>query len=78
MRKVMGPIYVVKQFERGIVEFFGKYKRFVGPGLHIQIPIVEFTRRRFLEKGHISARRIFCELAERLCHYGQIESNGIC
>lgn len=46
MRRIIGPIYVVKQFERGIVERFGKYKRFVGPGLHFQIPIVEFTRIR--------------------------------
>ena len=46
MRRVIGPIYVVKQFERGIVEFFGRYKRFAGPGLHIQIPLVEFTRIR--------------------------------
>jgi regulator of protease activity HflC (stomatin/prohibitin superfamily) len=38
IRRVIGPIHVVKQFERGIVEFFGKYIRFVGPGLHIQIP----------------------------------------
>jgi len=46
MRKVIGPIYVVKQFERGILEFFGEYKRFVGPGLHFQIPIIELTRIR--------------------------------
>ena len=43
MRKVIGPIYVVKQYERGIVEFFGKYKRFVEPGLQLQIPFVELT-----------------------------------
>ena len=39
-------IYVVKQFERGIVEQFGKYNRFVGPGLHFQIPFIEMTRIR--------------------------------
>ena len=39
-------IYVVKQFERGIVERFGKYNRFVGPGLHFQIPFIEMTRIR--------------------------------
>ena len=39
-------MYVVKQYERGIVELFGKYKRFVEPGLHFQIPLVEITRIR--------------------------------
>ena len=39
-------IYVVKQFERGIVERFGKYNRYVGPGLHFQIPFIEMTRIR--------------------------------
>jgi len=39
-------IYVVKQFERGIVEQFGKYNRFVGPGLHFKIPVVEIARIR--------------------------------
>ena len=46
MRTIVKPIYVVKQFERGIVEYFGKYKRFVAPGLHFQIPLVEITRIR--------------------------------
>jgi len=46
MRRIMGPIYVVKQFERGIVELFGRYKRFVAPGIHVQIPMIELTRIR--------------------------------
>lgn len=46
MRTIHGPFYVIKQYERGIVEFFGKYEKFVGPGLHFQIPIVRLTRVR--------------------------------
>jgi regulator of protease activity HflC (stomatin/prohibitin superfamily) len=46
MRTIFGPFYVVKQYERGIVEFLGKYTRFVGPGLNIQIPFLEMTRVR--------------------------------
>lgn len=46
MRIKVGFIYIVKQFERGIVELFGKYNRFVEPGLHVQIPFFEITRIR--------------------------------
>ena len=46
MRVKRSIVYVVKQYERGIVELFGKYKRFVEPGLHFQIPLVEITRIR--------------------------------
>jgi len=46
MRTIIKPLYVVKQYERGIVEFFGQYRRFVEPGLHFQIPMVEITRIR--------------------------------
>ncbi len=40
------PIYIIRQRERGIVERFGEYARFVGPGLHIQTPFAEITRVR--------------------------------
>jgi regulator of protease activity HflC (stomatin/prohibitin superfamily) len=46
MRTIRGFIYTVRQHERGIVEFFGQYRRFVSPGLHFQIPFVELTRIR--------------------------------
>ena len=46
MRAIIKPLYVIKQYERGIVEFFGQYRRFVEPGLHFQIPFVEITRIR--------------------------------
>ncbi len=47
MRTVFGlPLYVVNQYERGIVEMLGKYQRFVDPGLHFQLPFLEFTRVR--------------------------------
>lgn len=40
------PIYWIRQYERGIVELFGKYRRFVLPGFHVQFPIFEITRVR--------------------------------
>ncbi len=46
MRIKLGPVFVVKQYERGIVEFFGKYRKFIGPGLHFQLPFIEVTRLR--------------------------------
>ena len=46
MRLRSTPFYVVKEFERGIVEVFGKYRKPVGPGLHFQIPFIEMTRIR--------------------------------
>ena len=46
MRLVFSPVYVVKQYERGIVEFFGQYRHFVSPGIHFQVPFVHFTRVR--------------------------------
>ena len=46
MRTKISIIYSVNQHERGIVELFGKYQRFVEPGLHFQIPLVEITRIR--------------------------------
>lgn len=46
MRTILSPIYIIKQHERGIVELFGKYCVFVGPGLHFQWPILNVTRVR--------------------------------
>ncbi|GLI54580.1 hypothetical protein PM10SUCC1_00950 [Propionigenium maris DSM 9537] len=40
------PIYWVRQYERGVVELFGKYRRFAEPGFHVQFPIFEITRVR--------------------------------
>lgn len=46
MRTIHFPIYIVNQYERGIVECLGKYRRFVEPGLHLQWPIFNLTRVR--------------------------------
>ena len=46
MRIIVSPLYIVRQYERGIVELLGKYKRFVEPGLHLQWPILNVTRVR--------------------------------
>ena len=46
MRIMRGLIYVLKPYERGIRETFGKYTSFVMPGLGFQIPVVHITRVR--------------------------------
>lgn len=46
MRTIVSPLYIIKQYERGIVEFLGKYKYFVEPGFHLQWPILNITRVR--------------------------------
>ncbi len=46
MRVIRGPIYIIRQFERGIVEQFGKYQRFVEPGMQFQMPMMNVTRVR--------------------------------
>jgi len=46
MRNIRFPIYFIKQHERGIIERFGKYMKFVEPGLHFQIPFADLTRVR--------------------------------
>jgi len=46
MRNIRFPLYIIKQYERGIVESFGKYVRFVEPGVHFQWPLINLTRVR--------------------------------
>ena len=46
MRRIVFPFYVIRQYERGIVEFLGKYRHFVEPGFHMQWPILSLTRVR--------------------------------
>jgi len=46
MRHIRNAIYTIRPYERGIQETFGKYSRFVKPGLGIQIPIVHIIRVR--------------------------------
>ena len=46
MRKVFGPIFTIRPYERGIQETLGKYRRFVLPGLGFQIPIIHLVRIR--------------------------------
>jgi len=46
MRKITVPVYAVKQHERGIVERFGKFVRYVEPGIQFQAPVAEITRVR--------------------------------
>ena len=46
MRHIVGPIYTIKPYERGIRETLGKYTGFIMPGLGFQIPIIHITRVR--------------------------------
>lgn len=46
MRIILSPIYVIKQYERGIREFLGRYVGFVEPGFHLQLPFFKVTRVR--------------------------------
>lgn len=46
MRTIVGLIYTLKPFERGIKETFGKYDSFVMPGLGFQIPFLQIVRIR--------------------------------
>ena len=46
MRIIVFPLYIIRQYERGIVEFLGKYRHFVEPGFHFQWPILNVTRVR--------------------------------
>jgi regulator of protease activity HflC (stomatin/prohibitin superfamily) len=46
MRHIVGPMYTIKPYERGIRETLGKYTGFIMPGLGFQVPIVHITRVR--------------------------------
>jgi regulator of protease activity HflC (stomatin/prohibitin superfamily) len=46
MRNIRFPTYYIRQYERGIVERFGKFIKFVEPGLHFQMPFADLTRVR--------------------------------
>lgn len=43
---IMSPVFVVKQYEFGIYEFFGKYKYPAKPGLRFMIPFLHTVRIR--------------------------------
>jgi len=46
MRTIVGLIYTLKPYERGIKETLGKYDSFVMPGLGFQIPFFQLVRIR--------------------------------
>ena len=56
MRTIRFPIFVIKQDERGIVERFGQYVDFVGPGLHFQWPMANVTRVRDIREHTMDIR----------------------
>lgn len=46
MRHIRNAIYIIRPYERGIQETFGKYSKFIKPGLGFQIPVVNIIRVR--------------------------------
>ena len=56
MRTIGFPIFIIKQHERGIVERFGQYIDFVGPGVHFQWPMVNVTRVRDVREHTMDIR----------------------
>lgn len=46
MRLAVGPLYILRPYERGITETLGRYSGFVMPGLGFQIPVLQITRIR--------------------------------
>lgn len=43
---LISGIRIVNQYERGLVERFGKYNRFANPGFNWIIPLIEKLRKR--------------------------------
>ena len=54
MRTIYFPLYIIRPFERGIVEHLGKYQKFVEPGFHLQRPFVSVTRVRDVREHTMS------------------------
>ena len=46
MRTIIGPIYILRPYERGIQETLGRYSGFIIPGLGLQIPFIHLVRVR--------------------------------
>ncbi len=46
MRTIVGAIYILRPYERGIQETLGRYSGFIMPGLGFQIPAVHLVRVR--------------------------------
>lgn len=44
------PIFIIKQYEFGIYELFGKYQFFAGPGLKFMLPFIQTVRIRDLRE----------------------------
>ncbi|MCK5510228.1 SPFH/Band 7/PHB domain protein [Candidatus Parcubacteria bacterium] len=43
---IMSPLFIIKQYELGIYELFGKYQFFTGPGLKLMLPFIHTVRIR--------------------------------
>ena len=56
MRTIRFPIYTIRQYERGIVEYTGRYETFVEPGLHFQWPVLNVTRVRDIREHTMSIK----------------------
>ncbi len=56
MRTIRFPIYTIRQYERGIVEYTGRYSDFVEPGIHFQWPVLNVTRVRDIREHTMSIK----------------------
>jgi regulator of protease activity HflC (stomatin/prohibitin superfamily) len=56
MRAIRFPFYTIKQYERGIVEYCGRYAGFVAPGFHFQMPFANITRVRDIREHTMDIR----------------------
>lgn len=46
-------LYSVEEKDRGVIERFGKYRKFVKPGLHFKIPFIDKLKRRDIREDTI-------------------------
>ena len=46
MRRIIGFLYIVREYERAVRETFGRFSRYLHPGLHFQFPFIQLTRTR--------------------------------
>lgn len=49
-------LYTVDQAHRGLIQRFGKYHKYIGPGLHFKIPLIDKVIRRDIREDTVEIR----------------------
>lgn len=49
-------LYTIDQAHRGLIQRFGRYKKFVEPGLHFKIPLIDKVIRRDIREDTVEIR----------------------